>query len=90
MPSWTIAYFLHNRTQKNFLLRTSYGVFRVKFIVYFNKVVLKGIIGYSDYSLAMVIFEYLKSNEIFIFLFKASHLTTLMDCLLVFHYVMDI
>ena len=30
------------------------------------------------------------SNGIFIFLFKASHLTTLVVCLLVFYYIMDV
>ena len=39
----------------------------IKFTQYF--LVLKGIIGYSDYSFAMVIFECFKSNEIFIFSF---------------------
>ena len=53
-------------------------------------VVLKGIIGYSDYSFAMVIFECFKSNGIFVFLFKASHLTTLVVYLFVFYYIMDI
>ena len=37
-----------------------------------TRLVLKGIIGYSDYSFAMVIFECFKSNGIFVFLFKAS------------------
>ena len=55
-----------------------------------SKVVLKGIIRYSDYSFAMVIFECFKSNGIFIFLFKASHLITLAICSFVFYYVMDI
>ena len=52
--------------------------------------VLKGIIGYSDYSLAGMIFECFKSNGIFVFLFKALHLTTSVDRLLIFCYIMDI
>ena len=51
---------------------------------------LKGIIGYSDYSLALAIFECFKSNGIFVFLFKASHLATSAVCLPVFYYIMDI
>ena len=42
------------------------------FYSYVLHIVLKGIIGYSDYSFAMVIFECFKSNGIFVFLFKAS------------------
>ena len=53
------------------------------------KIVLKGIIGYSDYSFEMVIFECLRTNRIFVFFFKASHLCTLVVCLLVFYYIMD-
>ena len=48
---------------------------------------LKGIIGYLDYSLTVMIF---KAMEYSFFLFKASHLTTLVDCLLVFCYIMEI
>ena len=47
---------------------------------------LKGIIRYSDCLLAVMIF---KCFGIFVFLFKASHLTTLVDCLLIFCYIMD-
>ena len=47
--------------------------------VYIKILVLKGIIGYSDYSFEMMIFE---TNRIFIF--KPSHLWTLAVSLLVF------
>ena len=43
-----------------------------------NVIVLKGIIGYSDYLFAMVIFEcngIFVCNEIFVFLFEVSHFT---------------
>ena len=42
--------------------------------------VLKGIIGYSDYSLEMEIFECFQANRIFVCYFKASHLCTLAVC----------
>ena len=42
--------------------------------------VLKGIIGYLDYSLEMEIFEYCQANRIFVCYFKASHLCTLAVC----------
>ena len=45
-----------------------------------NKLVLKGIIGYSDYSLEMEIFECFQANRIFVCYFKASHLCTLAVC----------
>ena len=45
-----------------------------------KNLVLKGIIGYSDYSLAMEIFECFQANRIFICYFKASHLCTLAVC----------
>ena len=48
-------------------------------------IVLKGIIGYLDYSLAVMIFECFKSNGIFVFLFKASHFSGLFLC-----YIMDV
>ena len=51
---------------------------------------LKGITGYSDYSLEMEIFECFQANRIFVCYFKASHSCTLAVCLLVFYYVMDI
>ena len=44
---------------------------------------LNGIIGYSDCNGDIRCF---KSNGILIFLFKASHLTTLVACLFVFYY----
>ena len=43
-------------------------------------IVLKGIIGYSDYSLEMEIFECFQANRIFVCYFKASHLCTLAVC----------
>ena len=43
-------------------------------------IVLKGIIGYSDYSLEMEIFECFQANRISICYFKASHLCTLAVC----------
>ena len=52
--------------------------------------VLKGIIGYSDYLLEMEIFECFQANRIFVCYFKASQLCTLPVCQLVFYYIMDI
>ena len=52
-------------SQQLFYCDASGGVATVK------PVVLKGIIRYSDYSFAMVIFGCFKSNGIFVFLFKA-------------------
>ena len=40
-----------------------------------STVVPKGIIGYSDYSFAMVMFECFKSNGIFVVVFKKKNLT---------------
>ena len=45
------------------------------------RIVLKGIIG------LFVCNGTIQSNRIFNFLFKASHLTTLVVCLLVFYYM---
>ena len=49
-------------------------------VVASSLVVLKGIIGYSDYSLEMEIFEYFQANRILVFYFEASHLRTLAVC----------
>ena len=44
------------------------------------ELVLKGIVGYSHYSLEVEIFECFQANRIFVCYFKASHLCTLAVC----------
>ena len=49
-----------------------------------STVVPKGIIGYSDYSFAMVIFECFKSNGIFVVFLKKPYIQPLERCVYLF------